>query len=361
MDTSVKLDQSKLAAFGEKMLSILNGGMSAYMISIGHRVGLFDVMGQLGRPATSEDIARAAGLNERYVREWLGAMATAGIVDYEPGQGAFVLPPEHAAMLTRAAGANNFASFAQFLPMVASVQDELIDKFRNGGGVPYSSYPNFHEAMAEVSGQVFDATLVDIALPLIPGAVERLNAGISVADMGCGSGHAINVMAKAFPNSTFVGMDFAESALTAGRTEAAAWGLGNATFRVQDAAKLTGEETFDLITTFDAVHDQADPQGMVDGIHRALKPGGYWLCVDIQASSHIGENLNHPLGPFMYGVSCSHCMTVSLAYDGDGLGAMWGVQKAREVFAKAGFTDVAVHNVPGDPTNNYYVCHKAGG
>jgi SAM-dependent methyltransferase len=360
MEDAVELDAERLGAFGARMLDILNGGMTAVMISVGHRVGLFDAMAALGVPATSPTIAAAAGLDERYVREWLGAMATAGIVDYASSRDAYLLPPEHAAMTTRAAGPNNFATFAQFIPVCAGVEDELIDKFRHGGGVPYSSFPRFQETMAEISGAVFDATLVDIALPLVPGAIERLQHGIRVADIGCGRGHAINVMARAFPASTFVGIDFDDDALAVGRAEATAWGLTNATFIVQDAAKLDGSHSFDLITTFDAVHDQAHPQAMVDGIFRSLVAGGSWLCVDIQASSHVGENLTHPLGPFMYSVSCSHCMTVSLAYDGVGLGAMWGVQKAREVFATAGFTDIAVHNIEGDVTNNYYVCRKTG-
>lgn len=359
MEATVELDEARLGAFGEKMLGILNSGMAANMISIGHRVGLFDAMAGLGRPATSIQIADAADLDERYVREWLGAMTTAGIVDYEPGQGGYHLPAEHAAMTTRAAGPGNFASFAQFVPLCAGVEDELVDKFHNGGGVPYSSYPRFHEAMAEMSGAIVDATLIDVTLPLVPGAIERLESGISVADVGCGSGHAVNVMAKRFPSSQFVGMDFSDEALERGRAEAEEWGLTNATFQEQDAAELDGDQTFDLITTFDAVHDQAHPQAMVDGIYRSLAPGGHWLCVDIQASSHVGENLEHPLGTFMYSVSCSHCMTVSLAYDGEGLGAMWGVQKAREVFNNAGFDDIEVHNVEGDPMNNYYVCRKA--
>lgn len=234
----------------------------------------------------------------------------------------------------------------------------MIDKFRNGGGVPYSSYPRFHEAMREISGATFDATLIDVTLPLVPGAIELLAAGIRVADVGAGSGHAINVMAKAFPTSNFVAIDFSEEALSVGRAEAAEWGLANTTFVAADAANLSGDDQYDLITTFDAVHDQADPQGMVNGIFASLAPGGYWLCVDIQASSHVGENLDHPMGTFLYSISCQHCMTVSLAYEGEGLGAMWGVHKAREVFTEAGFVDIVIHNVEGDPTNNYYVCHK---
>ena len=222
MEATVELDGAKVSAFGAKMLSILNDGMAANMISIGHQVGLFDAMAGLGVAATSQEIADVAGLNERYVREWLGAMATAGIVDYEPGRGAYVLPPEHATMTTRAAGPNNFAMFAQFIPMGGSVEDELIDKFRHGGGVPYSSYPHFHAVMAELSGTIVDATLLNVTLPLVPGAIEALQKGIRVADVGCGSGHAIMLMAEAFPNSRFTGFDFSDEGLAAGRAEAAA-------------------------------------------------------------------------------------------------------------------------------------------
>jgi SAM-dependent methyltransferase len=263
-------------------------------------------------------------------------------------------------MTTRAAGPNNFAAFTQMIPLVAAVEDEVMKCFRNGGGVPYSSYPKFHAMMAEVSGAIFDATLVSTTLPLVPGLVERLEAGIDVADVGTGSGHAVNVMAKAFPNSRVVGLDFSEEALARGRAEASAWGLTNARFEVKDAATLDSSTQYDFMTTFDAVHDQAHPDRMVAGIFAALRPGGYWLCVDVAASSNVGENRDHMLGTLMYTVSCMHCMTVSLAYDGVGLGAMWGVQQARELFRTAGFDEVTIHTVEGDVMNNYYVCRKAG-
>ena len=166
-------------------------------------------------------------------------------------------------------------------------------------------------------------------------------------------------MAKAFPKSHFVGYDFSEQAIAAGRAEAEAMGLPNAEFEVRDAATLDDSVQFDYVTTFDAVHDQAQPRAMVKGVHNILKTGGYWLCADICASSHVGDNKDHPIGVFGYTVSCMHCMTVSLAYDGEGLGAMWGVHKAREIFAEAGFADIEVNNIPIDPSNNYYVCAKS--
>jgi hypothetical protein len=356
--TTVELDMGKVEEFGAQMASFLNGGAAVLMLSIGHQTGLFDVMAGLP-PSTSEEIADAAGLDERYVREWLGAMVAAGVVEYDGGSAAYVLPPEHATLTTRAAGPNNFAAFAPMIVISGGVESEIIDKFRNGGGVPYSSFTRFHEALADVTGAVFDASLVSATLPLVPGIIERLEAGIEVADIATGSGHAINVMAKAFPKSNFVGYDFSDQALERGRAEAAAWGLKNASFEVKDVAELDDSRQFDFITTFDAVHDQAKPLTVVRGIHDALKAGSYWLCVDVRASSHVGENVDHPLGTLMYAISCTHCMTVSLAYDGEGLGAMWGVQKARELFTEAGFGSVQIHSLEGDPMNNYYVCEKS--
>ena len=209
--------------------------------------------------------------------------------------------------------------------------------------------------MAEDSGSRFDFNLVDTQIPLVRGVVDKLEAGIDVADFGCGSGHAINLMAQAWPQSRFTGFDFSQEAIDRGRAEAKAMGLTNANHEVQDVANVPGEDRFDFITTFDAVHDQANPAGMLESVARTLRPGGSYLCADIQASSHVHENLEHPVGPFMYTTSLFHCMTVSLALDGEGLGAMWGTQKALEMLGEAGFTKIDVETVEGDTFNNYYV------
>ena len=218
------LDMEKMGAFRQQLGGYMNAGAAVLMLSIGHQTGLFDAMATLP-PATSGEIAKAADLNERYVREWLGSMVAAGIVDYKATTDAYSLPPEHAAMTTRAAGPANMARMMQFIPLLATVEEQIIDKFHNGGGVPYTEYGSFHRIMSEVSGASFDAGLVSHMLPLVPGMVAALEAGVSVADVGTGSGHAVNVMAKAFPNSTFVGFDFSEDAIAVGRAEAEAWGL----------------------------------------------------------------------------------------------------------------------------------------
>lgn len=343
--------------FAGQLLGILNSGMLTLMISIGHRTGLFDTMA--GMPAAnSGTIAAAAGLDERYVREWLGAMTTGRIVEHDATAGTYRLPPAHAAMLTRAAGPDNLATIAQYVPLLAKVESQVVEAFRHGGGVPYSEFPEFQRLMAEESAQVFDATLVDGIVDLVPGLRERLVEGIDVADVGCGSGHAINLLAEAFPASRFVGFDFSAEGVAAGTAEAAAKGLGNARFEESDAATLTGPAAFDLVTTFDSVHDQAHPARVLQGIHDLLRPGGTYLCVDIQAASDVASNLDHPLGTLLYTVSCMHCMTVSLALGGDGLGAVWGEQVALDMLREAGFVDVEVRTVEGDILNNYYIAQR---
>lgn len=309
-------------------------------------------------PSTSQQIANAASLNERYVREWLGSMVTGRIIEYDSTNGTYRLPLEHAASLTRAAGPDNFANSLQLVSLMGNVEDQIVDCFRKGGGVPYSEYPKLQQLMAEMSAPVLDATLVDVTLPLAPGLVERLQSGIDVADAGCGQGHAINLMARAFPNSRFIGYDFSEQGIAAGKAEAKAWGLRNADFEVKDVATLEGPPNFELITAFDTIHDQAQPRRVLKGIADSLKQNGVFLCVDVAASSDLGENMQHPLAPMLYSASTLHCMTVSLALNGEGLGAVWGTQKAKELLHEAGFRQIDVKSVKGDILNAYYIARK---
>lgn len=348
---------SSSEAFAEGVLDMLNKAALALMTSIGHQVGLFDAMADLP-PSTSSQIAKAAGLNERYVREWLGAMTTGRVVEYDQKDQTYSLPPKHAAWLTRAAGIDNLALQTQYVPLLAQVEPQIIESFRNGGGVPYSAYPRFQRIMAEESGGVHDAALIDTILPLVHGLPERLRAGIEAADIGCGQGHAVNLMAQAFPRSRFVGYDMSEEGIDAGRSEARSSGLANATFEVRDVSALNESDRFDLITAFDAIHDQAQPARVLAGIARALRPDGVFLMVDIKASSKVHENMDHLLAPFLYTISCMHCMTVSLALEGTGLGTMWGEQKAREMLAEAGLSQVDITQVDGDIINSYYIARK---
>jgi 2-polyprenyl-3-methyl-5-hydroxy-6-metoxy-1,4-benzoquinol methylase len=254
------------------------------------------------------------------VREWLAAMVVGG-VEHDPNDGTYSLPPEHAAWLTRAATPDNIAVAAQFVPVLASVEDRIVGCFERGGGVPYSAFGRFHEVMAEDSVQTVVAALTDHILPLVPGLTQSLEDGIDVLDIGCGSGRALNLMARKLPESRFVGYDFSEEAISRARAEAAQHGATNIRFEVRDDAADLGEEgRYDLITTFDAIHDQAKPAAVLEGIAAALKDDGVYLMQDIAGLSHLHNNMDHPLGPFLYAISTMHCMTVSLAQGGRGAG-----------------------------------------
>lgn len=351
---ALELDRARADAFAERMVNTLNDGFLAMMLSIGHQTGLLATMGDMA-PAGSDEIARAAGLDARNVREWLDALVAGRIVEYDPEGRTYHLPPEHAVSLTDRSGAANMAPFMLWVSCMGEVEPKLVEAFRHGRGVPYSAYARFHGIMNESSGQRFDDTLLQRALPALPGLVEWLEQGIDVLDVGCGSGHAINLMARAFPKSRFRGYDFSPEGIAAGQAEAKEWGLANAQFQVQDAAEIPDREAFDLITSFDAIHDQAHPRRVLAHIARALRPGGVYLMVEPKAASRVEENLGEPLAPFLYSISAMHCMQVSLAYEGEGVGAAWGEAKAREFLREAGFGEAEARLVQGDPVNTYYL------
>ncbi|MDT5095129.1 MAG: hypothetical protein QOH60_4492 [Mycobacterium sp.] len=343
--------------FAARVVGTIDNASLAILLSIGHQTGLLDAMAHLP-PSTSAQIAEAAGLNERYVREWLGGMTSGRVVEYEPVAALYSLPPQRAALLTRAAGPDNLARTAQFIPLLGEVEQKVIGCFRDGGGLSYAEYPRFHALMAENSGEVFDASLVDTILPFASGLPELLRAGADVADFGCGSGHAVNVMARAFPASRFTGLDFSDEGLAVGAAEAKRLGLTNATFEQRDLANMDITDAYDVITAFDAIHDQAQPDRVLHNIYQALRPAGVFLMVDIKASSQLEDNIGVPLATYIYTVSTMHCMSVSLAFDGAGLGTAWGRQLALTMLGDAGFTQVGVEEVDTDPINYYYVATK---
>jgi hypothetical protein len=282
-------DTGKAEAFSEKLLKTLNYGSLSLMMSIGHRTGILDAMRSLP-PSTSRDVAEASGLNERYVREWLGAMVTAGVIDVDPTSTRYTLPAEHAAFLTRAAGADNFAVFTQYIGLLGSVEDKIVECFKKGGGVPYEDFLRFHAVMAEDSGQSVLSSLEAHVLPLVEGLTDRLAKGISVLDIGCGRGRILNRLAELYSDSRFVGMDISVEAIDTARADASQKRLRNVEFVARDLSDFhdTAEpETFDFITSFDAIHDQIKPLNVLKGIHRTLKSDGVYLMQDIKGSSHI--------------------------------------------------------------------------
>ena len=353
-DTAV-VDSTEVEQFAMQVVSVLTGSVLTYMIDIGHRTGLFASAAE--GPATSEQLADRAGLAERYVREWLAAMVTGRIFDYDPATATYTLPPAHAALLTD--GPMSLAPMAALSTHLGKHVHQVARAFREGGGVPYSEFrPEFTDVMDAISRVYYDGSLIDGYLPLIPGLRERLEQGIRVADVACGTGHALVLLGRAFPASTFVGYDIDDGAIGRARAEAAGAQLSNVTFEVRDVARLRVEPPFDLVFVFDAIHDQVDPSAVLKNIHDALAPDGVFLMKEPHGADALEDNLENPMAAMLYGVSTLHCMTVSLAHGGAGIGTMFGEELARTMLAEAGFASIEVVPAPNDPPDAVYIVRK---
>ncbi len=347
-------DHAKAEAFAERFVGTLSEAALAIMSSLGHRARLFDALA-VNPGLTSEELAAKAGVAERYLREWLGVMVSSGVVDYDAKGRRYTLPPEHAAFLTRAAAPNNMAVTTQFVAIAATVEDALLERFRDGGGLCYHDFDRFHEVMAEDSAQLVVASLTDAILPIAPELIGRLEAGIDVADFGCGGGRAMQRLAREFPRSRFFGFDLCADAFAATAAEARTEGLRNLGFEACDLSSAGSVGQFDLVTAFDVVHDQKDPQAFLALVRRSLRPDGVFLMQDIGGSRDLEKNVDNPFAPLLYAISTMHCTPVSIGQGGPGLGAMWGVETAEEYLAAAGFASVETHRILHDPINAYFV------
>jgi SAM-dependent methyltransferase len=347
-------DEAAAEGFAGRIGDILNAGAAAAMISIGHRLGLFDSLAAMP-PATSAEIAEKADLAERYVREWLAVMVVSDVVDYDPDTRSYRLSAEHAACLTRNAPLGNVAVYAQHVSLLGKVEDRVIRCFETGGGTAYDDYPCFHQIMAEDSGQTVMAGLFDNILPLAEGIETRLEAGIDALDAGCGRGAALTAMAERFPASRFVGYDICPDAIAFATERARDAGLTNIRFERRDLTGYAEPGAWDFVTSFDAVHDQKDPETLIRGLHASLKPGGVYLMQDIGGSAKLENNGDFPMAALLYAVSCAHCTPVSIGQGGAGLGTMWGWETAEGMLREAGFATVERHVLPHDPMNVWFV------
>ncbi|MGH7859703.1 MAG: class I SAM-dependent methyltransferase [Candidatus Binatia bacterium] len=341
MSTEPATDLAKVEVFFGKMIADLGGFSASVMTVLGDRLGLFKSLAESG-PGTSEEIARRLGLNERYVREWLRGMSAAHYLEYDPRADSFRLPPEHAAVLAQEGGPMFFVGFPQMLmDAVARVPDRLTEAFRNGGGMPQSGYgEEFWTGLERLTRGWYDNMLVDQWVPAVAGLRGALERGVAVADLGCGAGRALINLAKAFPKSRYVGYDFFGPSIERAIANARAAGVADRVrFEVHDIAKPL-PESFDVITTFEVIHDAADPLAILRTIRRSLRAGGVYLCLDVNCSENLEENADS-LGALMYGASLVYCMTTSLANGGVGLGTLGcHEKKLKELCAEAGFASV---------------------
>jgi SAM-dependent methyltransferase len=332
------MDTAKVEQLATRLMADLGATALTGLLYIGDKVGLFKAMVGAG-PLTVAEVAAKSGLQARYVREWLSAMAAGQYIDYDPHTERFTLPDEHAAVLADETSLTFMGGFFQVMVPVLSQAPQVAKAFREGGGVPYSAYgSDLIEGISRNRRVPYFRQLAQEWIPAMPEVLTRLQEGGTAADIGCGCGYAVIAMAKAFPHSRFYGYDLNQESLAIAREHAAAEGAADRTvFAYVSANALPAEPRFDFITSFDSIHDMADPRGALRSIRQALAPGGTYMMMEIAAGDTLADNLNMR-GRFFYSVSTLHCLTVSLAHNGEGIGTVMGEAKARELAAEAGFT-----------------------
>lgn len=347
------VDQDQVEAFVEQVLADVAGLMTARLATIGDRLGLWKDLAASG-PATSAAFAARAGIVERYAREWLASMHAAGYLDYDPANAAYALPAHAVPVLADEGGPLFFGGTLQMIQGTAGVFEDLCDVFRKGGGIPQSGFGHdVYEGIQRFTNGWFDHELVPEWLPLLPDVVAKLEAGCDVADVGTGAGRALVTLATHYPDSRYVGYEVFEPQAELARRNIIEAGLADRIRIevVEPDADLPS--TFDVITTFDVIHDAVDPAGLLSRIHRALRPDGRYVCLDINASHRPEENVG-PLAALFYGMSIHYCMTTSLAHGGAGLGTCgFNPHVAAQMAADAGFS--SIRRVEMDnPFNNLY-------
>jgi 2-polyprenyl-3-methyl-5-hydroxy-6-metoxy-1,4-benzoquinol methylase len=354
--TPAPLDPEKLKDYAKLVFGALGGAMTSAMIYLGDRLGLYRALAG-GAPFTSEELAHATGLSERWLREWLHAQGAAGVLDHRGG-GRFALSSEGEAVLANENHPAFGAGFFSQLPQLVGVAERLPEAFRSGLGLPYDAFgPEGARGIERGIAPWFRALLVPFVLPRVGGVVERLRAGAAAADVGCGAGVALLEMAKAFPRSEFHGYDISQHALARAEENRKQAGVSNARFH--DAARdpLPADARFAFVTTFDCLHDMTDPASVMRRIRGALAPDGTWLIADIKAHASYEENVQkNPMAAMMYGTSVISCMSSALSEPGGlGLGTLgFHSELAQKMVREAGFTKFEVLDF-GHPVNAFYV------
>ncbi len=335
-EQTTSLDWDKVKGFAGSMMNDLGAALQGALSYIGDRLGIFKALAAAGA-VTSAELASRTGLNERYLREWLGAMTAAKYIEYEPATARYSMTPEHAMILADENSPFFMGGFMQMVVPEVGMAVRLMESFRTGKGVPQNEYPpEVFEAIERSSAPMYRHSLLRKWLPAMPQVVECLNNGGDALDVGCGSGRAVIAIATAFPKARVHGYDAHPGSIERARANAKAAGVAErVSFEVVDCTRLPAER-FDFISVFDVVHDSVDPAGLLSSIRRALKADGTCLMVEVNVSNRVEDNIN-PMGRMMYAASTLYCMTVSLAHDGAGIGALMGEAKARELARDAGF------------------------
>ncbi len=331
------MNEQLVHEFVHKALGDVGSALTASLVVIGDKLGLYRAMAD-GQPVTAAELARRTETTERSVREWLAAQAAAGYVTYDPKTGRYVLPAEHALALVNEDSPAFVAGAFQAMTAAMRAEPKVREAFRSGHGVGWHEHdPDLFHGVERFFRPGYNANLVSAWIPALDGVQTRLEAGARVADVGCGYGASTIILGQAFPRSTFVGFDYHAASIDQARARAARAGLGDRVhFEVATAKAYKG--TYDLVVTFDCLHDMGDPVGAAAHVRESLASDGTWMLVEPYAADRTEENLN-PVGRLFYSVSTLVCTQASLAQEvGTALGAQAGEARLREVVTKAGFS-----------------------
>jgi hypothetical protein len=345
-----QVDRASTQTFADRVVNDVVSALVISMCNLGDRLGLFSNLARYG-PATSAELAARTSLNERYLREWLSALSSAGYLDYEPNSGRFAILPEHIPVLADEYAPQYQGGRFQYLLALFQVQDEVAGAFRQGGGVSPEEYPqDFWDGQERTAPIWVEHRLVQDWIATIPDVQAKLEQGIAVADIGCGQGGALIKLAQVYPNSQFVGYDSFPPSIAKATARAEAAGVSvRVRFEALDVVQGLPEQ-YDFIMTHEVVHDATDPLGMLQAIRNGLRADGTYLMKEYNASEKLEQN-SGLLGSFMYSISVLFCMTTSLASGGLGLGtAGLPETKVRELCAQAGFN--SVHRLEVDDAFN---------
>jgi SAM-dependent methyltransferase len=329
----MSIDEDRLHAFLVKSVGDLGAAISATLVLVGDRLGYYKALA--GAALTPDELARRTGTHERYVREWLGNQSAGGYVEFDAAAGTYTLNSEQALCLADPDGPVDLPGAYSIVEAVFHALDRTLENFRTGNGMEWGEHHPclFHGTERFFRGG-YNAHLAHTWLPALDGVVDKLERGAKAADVGCGHGASTVLLARAFPQSQFIGYDYHPASIEVARRRAAEAGVDNVRFEVADAMGYADRE-FDLVMFFDCLHDMADPVGVARHAREALRPDGTAMIVEPFAGDSVTDNLN-PVGRVYYGASSQICVPVSLARHGPALGAQAGEAKLREVVVDGG-------------------------
>lgn len=337
------MNKERSRRFMEKVVGDVGTAMAAALVFVGDHTGLFKAMAGAG-PLGAADLVRLTGIHTRYIEEWLSAMVCAGYIEHDSARNQFELPDEHAIFLTNRSSERYLGGmFAGVLGAVA-LAPRLVSAFERGEGISFSEFgENMPVAFEQMNRTVYENRLIQSWLPTMPEAVRRLHGGGRTIDIGCGTGIVPVILAKAFPMAHIEGLDLDAPSIEIARRYAREAGVSDRVRFTHASADVLAEQgTYDLITTFDVVHDLPDPSGVLKLIRNALNEGGSYLMVEPKVDDRLERNRENPFGRMLYSISCLHCIPQSLAQGGPGLGACWGPSQARRLATDAGFSHFAI-------------------